>query len=365
MSLLNQMLRDLERREMRAPNDHPVTTGVRSVSAPARRWKVVVIALTSLGLALVAGYAYRRQIEERFQGLSQAMATTAPEASPAPTPPNTTDSPASSAVVEATSPPAPSATAVATTDTTVLAVAAATSTATTELRSTPQTVVSAQTTGGSTAPITPSTAMRQGQVQKSVTPAQQAQQLHQQALDLLQEGKIAEGMDRLQAALTLEPSRHEARHQLAVLQLQLRQTQAAENLLMAGLRWPEATPLLTPLLGRMALESSNPAQAEVWLRKGLAHSPQDPMLNGLLGTALREQQRFEEATAHYLAALRQDPSMPSWLIGIALCWEKMGLREDAREALERAARSGRLSGELRGFVEARLTLLREPQGQSD
>jgi tetratricopeptide (TPR) repeat protein len=348
MSLLNQMLKDLERRDQGATASTPVIAGVRSVASPKRPWRQVVMGSASVGLLAVAAYLYGYHAEDLVEIATHTLA-----AEPTPEPPEPVPDQTMAATDDAVAtepPPAMEATPA------LLAPGEATKAAETTAPKA-QTASSGQPAHRAPAEPTPAATHAAGRVQKTVTPAQQAQRLHLQALDLLQDGKLDTGMARLAAALALDPERHEVRYQLAALHMQLQQTQAAESLLKAGLQSPEATATLTPLLGRLALEQNDPAQAEVWLQQGLTHNPRDATLHGLMGTALREQRRYEAAATHYLTALRHDPTMPGWLIGIALCWENMGQRDDAREALERAARSGRLSSDLAAFVDTRLLAL--------
>jgi MSHA biogenesis protein MshN len=193
--------------------------------------------------------------------------------------------------------------------------------------------------------------------QKLESPRQKANRLYQRALDRLQEGKTEEAIAAMRATLEADPSLHAARESLAFVLVQRGQTDAAQTLLKDGLPWPQGAAGLAPLAARLALEKGDQPTAERWLQQGLTQSPQDALLNGLMGTTLREQNRCQEASGHYLKALQRDPSMPGWLVGVALCWESMGLRLDAREAFERAARSGRLNTELRAFVDDKLQRL--------
>ncbi len=77
-------------------------------------------------------------------------------------------------------------------------------------------------------------------------------------------------------------------------------------------------------------------------------------MHGLLAMALQQQGRHDEASTHFLAALRSDPGMPGWLIGVAQSWKSLGMHVQAREALERALQSKRLSAELSAAVQIQL-----------
>jgi MSHA biogenesis protein MshN len=351
MSLLNQMLKDLEQRRGSPPANNPVAQGVHSVSAAHATVSTRFVAGAVGALALVGACAY---------GYMQYTQYAPPER------PNRTPADATLAVAaepQAAGPPeAPALPALETANTPANAAAEAT-----QAPAAPPAPLAADPQAAPTPPAPalarPAPAPMLGQqntaanAQKLESPRQKANRLYQRALDGLQEGKTEEATAALRATLEADPSLHTARESLAFVLVQRGQTDAAQALLKDGLAWPQGAAGLAPLAARLALEKGDQPTAERWLQQGLAQSPQDAMLNGLMGTTLREQNRCQEASGHYLKALQRDPSMPGWLVGVALCWESMGLRLDAREALERAARSGRLNTELRAFVDDKLQRL--------
>ena len=68
--------------------------------------------------------------------------------------------------------------------------------------------------------------------------------------------------------------------------------------------------------------------------------------------------RHEEAVKHYLVALRSDPSMPNWLVGIGISMQALGRENDAAEAFQRAKDGGQLPAAFIAFVDQRLHQLK-------
>ncbi len=397
MSLLNQMLKDLEQRRSSAPGI-TFSDGVQTVpDAPVRKSRTMLLSAAGAFLVLLASATF--WLGPRPAGtLTLPSPPTQLEAVLVATPPDTqpevtTDSLTSNedasvgvaqpdaGVVTASMPLSEKVT--ATTEVQAPAQApepTATAKATATAKPSPQVQTSSSLPTKSTvqplagtrhaaipqpADKTPMDLQTQIHSQSGLSPVRKmASQTHRantvylQALQQLQQGKEQEGVLLLQQSIALQPDLHEARQTLAVTWLMQLRQQEAEAVLKEGLQRKPGHPGFTHLLARIRWEQGKSAEAHSMLDAALSITPGDPQLNGLLALVFQQQGRHSEAATHFLAALNSDPSMPSWLIGLAQSWKNMGMRTGAQEALERALQSKRLSGELTTAVQLELEQLR-------
>lgn len=149
--------------------------------------------------------------------------------------------------------------------------------------------------------------------------------------------------------------------------------------------------LLKPslLLARIYLDGNQPAKMEPVLRQALQRNPRQPELTLYLARSLLAQQRLAEAADTLASAMREDnadhlglmaalrqrqgrhgeasefyrgalklkPSQANWHSGLAISLEHLGMTGAARDAYRRSLQSQQLDRGLRTFVENRLQQL--------
>ncbi len=192
---------------------------------------------------------------------------------------------------------------------------------------------------------------------KVVTPQQKSDNLYKQAVGLLQQGRVAEANEALTQALSENPSNHGARQLLAGLMLEGKRFTEALSLLQEGVQIaPEQTGFVMAL-ARLQVEFGERNSALQTLEQGVKYATDNAEYHGFYAALLQRDNRHEEAVSNYLAALRGDPANTSWLIGAGISLQALDKPADAREAFERARQSGQLSPELLTFVEQRLKQL--------
>ena len=349
MSLLNQMLTDLEQRRSGAPAS-ALAQGVHSVAVAPRRLpsSETLIRVATLVLAVAAGAAYwlgwltlsnEAPPAPAAQAEAAAETTTAAVSEPAPTPASERQK---NRAPEPVPEPYAQATAVAASSAEPPAAAPPSATAT----GSPATL-RAQGPTGNPAPV-----------HKVVSLAQRADDLYRQALLQLQQGKEPPAVVLLLQTLALHPDHEEARQTLAVTWLLQSRRPETATLLLEGLQRQPAHPAFSHLLARVYWEEGDLPQAQNLLQAALARTPTDPQLHGLQAVVAQQLGQHPSAAHHFLEALRSDPSMPQWLVGLATSWATMGMKADAQEALERALQSRRLPANLAVVVEQQLESLR-------
>jgi MSHA biogenesis protein MshN len=191
-------------------------------------------------------------------------------------------------------------------------------------------------------------------ITKQIRPDQQSDNYYRQALSNLQQGRIAEAQDNLKLALEAKPSNQEARQTLAGLLLDNKRNDEAREVLAAGLAIaPEQTDFRMTL-ARLQVEDNNRAGALNTLKQGLAYAKNNADYQGFLATLLQRAERHEEAINYYMASLAINSGSPNALIGLGISLQAIGKLENAKEAFIRAQTNTSLSPELSVFVDLQL-----------
>ncbi|HMJ49538.1 MAG TPA: tetratricopeptide repeat protein, partial [Burkholderiales bacterium] len=298
MSLINQMLMDLEKR--RAPRPDGVLSQARALPtqlARDPRWRFALIALIALALAAavftwVTKHGITLPLPSFLSTPNQAPTPPTPttnEATPPPQPANANaPAPAPTTVTAAPAPAAPAPTAEkALKDNPVVSesllepasrMSLELSTATQETgravskpaakaKSVAQPTVIAK---AKTAAEPPFSSGISKQV-KQETPQQQAEEEYRKAVVLLQQGQQVEAQEGFRQALKFDPNFTASRLALAGLLLQGRQTVEAERLLREGLELDSRQPGFAMMLARIQLDKGDIQAALETLRRTLPY----------------------------------------------------------------------------------------------
>ncbi len=392
MSLVNQMLKDLEAR--RAP-DMAGAAVLRNLEAPAlggsrRRWLAVWVAALSLAVTVgVGAWAYLGKPVPPLAATppvpERALAAAEPgrESPPA----GTAERPAELAPKQPESmpPPAdaptarPSAAAVGSTETlrqrakavsgpesrsaavrqTPAAASPPVGQAVAATQPEPQPAPLSQDSAASVAQASEPAVRR---VPRAPSVAERAGHAYRRGAALVKEGRIAEAEVSLREALALDPGLAAARELLAVQLVRAARGPEAEELLRSSLEANPAQRGLALIYGRVLAERGATEAAVEALERALPAVELDPDYYGLLAALYQRLRRHGQAVAAYRAALRVAPGRGAWWLGLGLSLESLGERAAALQALEQARRVGGLSREVEAFVQRRLDALRAATG---
>ena len=357
MSLINKMLQDLEQRSDASSRSQPLVGDVRAVaSAGASRPRVgVLIALLVLGgIALAAAWITLRpsapkpalaSIAARPAVAAMVAAASAPVAVASAPPAQAKPKPA----IEAPAIEAP-------------AIAAATPASANPVLA--QAVIKKPSQpAADDAAFDPVSSVRAtdaapaAKSSKRFTPQQQADNLYLQAFAQLQQGRSVEARQNLQQVLGLNADHVKARQLLASLLIEANALDDAAALLREGLKRSPSETAFSMALARLQLESGEADKALETLAQSAQTAGDEPQYHGFYAVLLQRAKRHDEAVQHYLLALRSDPAMPNWLVGIGISLQEQGRNSDAAEAFARARDGGLLNAQLLEFVEQRLQQL--------
>ncbi|MDO9365884.1 MAG: tetratricopeptide repeat protein [Methylotenera sp.] len=209
------------------------------------------------------------------------------------------------------------------------------------------TVLLAKTNTGNLAPV------------KQIRPDQQSGNDYRQALTYLQQGRVSEAQAHLMQALEADPKNHDARQTLASLFLENKRNDDARKILAEGLTIaPEQTDFRMAI-ARLQVEAHDNAGALITLEQGASYAKNNAGYHNFTATMLQRAERHEEAISHYMASLSMGNASSgntttSTLIGLGISLQVVGKLDDAKLAFTRAQSMSTLNTELSLFVDQRL-----------
>jgi MSHA biogenesis protein MshN len=196
-------------------------------------------------------------------------------------------------------------------------------------------------------------------VRKVTSPRQQSGNLVRQAVAQLQQVHPDEAQQFLRKALAVEAGNKEARQLLAESLVESGKASEAAVLLQEGLKLTPGDADFSALQARIQIASGNGEKAVASLEAGYDAGASDPEYHALYAAALQKQGRHEQAAQHYLVALRSDPTMPTWLVGVGISLQALGKYGDATAAYQRAIDTEALPANLVQFAQKQVTQMRD------
>jgi Tfp pilus assembly protein PilF len=349
MSLINQMLKDLDARRGPASGAQVAALqGIGLVQVKRFSWRTgfwFVVLMAAAVVVLAAGYKGGDWwIESRPHADPSTAVTSAEPAHPSssePAPEIVAAAPQSpTAVVEAQSPakPAPGPPPQR---------AEAT-------RGTPAPHTAGTQTSIATVAIPEPVRNRRAPV-TTLSPEEKAQRLHAQAQRALAENHRGAARHLLEQTLHEDPYHLQGRLQLATLFIDGGNRADAEEVLAAGLRLhPRRTELVRPYAQLLA-ERGSFSEALRVLDSAGAGDDADAETLAVKAAILYRLGQFRDASSAYRLALENDPGRGLWWVGLAVASEN----HDRRAALEayRRAAGLKLAPRLRDYAEQRMAAL--------
>jgi len=177
------------------------------------------------------------------------------------------------------------------------------------------------------------------------------------AVNLVNQGRIAEGTDGFRRALEIDPGHEAARQTLVALLLETKRVDEAAVSLQEGLALDTGNTGFAMLLARIMVESNDIPRALIVLQRHAAPPDRNPDYHAFAAALYQRLDRHKEAIEQYQTALGLAPSAGVWWLGLGISFQAVERRKDALEAFTRAKSAGNLAPDLLAFVEQRLRQL--------
>lgn len=175
---------------------------------------------------------------------------------------------------------------------------------------------------------------------------------------LLNQGRVAEAEDVFAAALSISLAHEAARQALVALHLEQGRIDEARRLLQEGVALNPANTRFASVLARIHIERRDFAAALDVMNAVKAPEQGGAEFQSMRGTALQQLGRHAEAIEAFQSALRGAPQIGGVWMGLGISLETLGRKAEAAEAFRRAAATGTLGAEVRGYAEQRARQLR-------
>jgi len=203
----------------------------------------------------------------------------------------------------------------------------------------------------------PATAPGQIDRRSNTSSRNRAESEFRRAVSLVNQGRIAEGMGGFRRALEIDPGHEAARQTLVALLLETKRVDEAAASLQEGLALNNGNTGFAMLLARIMVESNDIPAALIVLQRHAAPADRNPDFHAFTAALYQRLDRHKEAIEQYQTALSLAPAAGVWWLGLGISLQAVERRKDALEAFTRAQSAGNLAPDLLAFVEQRLRQL--------
>ncbi|MDP8566650.1 tetratricopeptide repeat protein [Methylophilus aquaticus] len=175
-----------------------------------------------------------------------------------------------------------------------------------------------------------------GSVNKQVKPDQEVNVLIQQAVDQEQKGRSSEALALLRQAVAAYPQSEDARQLLASYLFEAKQDAEAVALLRVGLKsYPEQRSLRKSL-AKWQLSHGQPEAVLETLKPMLQEAAPDAELNWMLAMANQQSGQHGQALPYFERAITLQPGHAQWYVAYALSLRAAGQANQALQQLQMA-----------------------------
>jgi MSHA biogenesis protein MshN len=186
------------------------------------------------------------------------------------------------------------------------------------------------------------------------TPRQRAEVEYTRGASALQQGRLAEARSGFEAALQTDPAYHAARQALAGVLLDAGQPAEAMLILQEGLQLAPTQFGFAMMVARLHVDRGEIDAAVQTLARSADYAGNSADYAGFYAGLLQRQKKHAEAVGMFDRALRLRPNSGVWLLGMGISLEALGRGAEAQESFRRARATGNLTPELQTFADQRL-----------
>ena len=189
---------------------------------------------------------------------------------------------------------------------------------------------------------------------KETTPHQHAENAYSNAISMISAGQKSEAISALETILLSHPKHAAARQTLVGLLLDAKRPGDAARVLEEGLTLDPKQTGMAMILARIQIEQGGSAVALATLQRSLRHAVNRPDYLAFTAAMLQREKRHREAITHFAHAVRLAPQNAHWWMGYGVSLQAEGQPKEARQAFVRARDLRKLTPELQAFVEQKI-----------
>ncbi len=192
-----------------------------------------------------------------------------------------------------------------------------------------------------------------------LAPAQSAAIAYQSAYDLVSQNRLREAETLLRNALIDDPTLTTLRELLTGLYIKGGRWVEASEVLTTGLQvTPDHTPFIK-LQARTLMQLNQDQRAVDVLIKFAPVVSSDPEHHALLAALYQRQHNHQAAVKTYTEVLKVQPNAGVWWVGLAISLDALGKQAEAQAAYNQARATGSLVGDVARFTDNRIQVLKD------
>ena len=188
-----------------------------------------------------------------------------------------------------------------------------------------------------------------------LTLEQRVEQLLDEARLSFDKGYITEAVDKLQQLLRISDEHEEARNLLAGAWYGRGEVNRAVNVLNDGLKRYPRVEVWRLTAAKIFFKENNPAGAFSYLDIGLNGASKE--FYSMKGSLARQLKQFAKAELAYTKLIEIEPAAGTWWLGLAIAQDSQGKQLDALRSYQQVLNTGGVSSDSFEFVQQRITQL--------
>jgi len=196
---------------------------------------------------------------------------------------------------------------------------------------------------------------------REMTAQERAEAAFRKGVAQLQEARASAAEASFREALREDQNHVASRQALLGLLLDAKRNDEAELLLKKTLELNPRQPRHAMVLARLEVDRGEVTGAINTLVAALPFVQSDPQYYAFLAALLQREGRHRETVEYYRAALRSSPGNALWLMGLGISLRATGQVAEARDSFQRAIDTKQFTGELLAFTERQLRELSSPK----
>jgi len=193
---------------------------------------------------------------------------------------------------------------------------------------------------------------------RPLSPEQIAEAAYRAGIENIQKGKISEGMRELQNALASHQGHIKAREILAGLLIRSGQSNEAGDLLNKGIELHPGNSQYVKLYSRILLEQGKREMAIQVLEANKPALINDLEYFAILAAVYQQLKQHHEAARIYTQLVNIQPGRGVFWMGLGISLEADGKHDKALEAYQRAKVSGNMDSNVMQFINDKITFMK-------